>query len=669
MQKGWKLGGSSTIDSLAYTYFSTSNKLEKVTDGTNDANTKLGDFHDGSNGSSDDYAYDGNGNLTIDNNKAIGNIHYNLLNLPDSIIVTGKGKIKYTYDAAGNKLAKTVIDDSLSKTTITTYINGFEYQNDTLQFFSHEEGRIRKKDSIFVFDYFVKDHLGNVRMMLTDQQQTDAYPAATMETAAYANEMAYYSHIEDTRETLPAGYPNDSYTNPNDYISLVKTGTVGPGIVLKVMAGDKFNLRVSSWYDDSNKPQQNTESMTDAVLQDLSNGIGGILGGHPSATDLQGSPTLLGAVSSFLTTQGNGDTTRPKAFVNWILLDEHFNYVSSSSGFEQVGGDSRDVTVHTRTNMPIDKSGYLYIFVDNDNKSPEDIYFDNLQVTHIRGPLLSEDNYYPFGLAQAGLSSMALNFGDPENKRNKFQNQEFDDALGIDYYEFRYRDHDVQTGRFIQIDPLSDKYVYNSTYAFSEDKVTSHIELEGLESIPLFLGTTPPIANTIVETNNIVPKPAIEYLIKLSEESQSTKLSPKTIENLNRGRMTEAEQLAKNGLTKNNKPIEAIDPKTGEKGTSIPDATKNDGKSTVEIKNTKSQSLTRQLRIQEKSSNDNGFNPELIINQGARLSKPLQNSSFDIKLYNTLPAIDNTGHKPASPVYHLHIIKKVFTRRIDSSYS
>jgi hypothetical protein len=42
--------------------------------------------------------------------------------------------------------------------------------------------------------------------------------------------------------------------------------------------------------------------------------------------------------------------------------------------------------------------------------------------------------------------------------------------------------HDPQIGRFWQVDPLAEKYVYNSTYAFSENKVVSHRELEGLEA-------------------------------------------------------------------------------------------------------------------------------------------------------------------------------------------
>ncbi len=80
----------------------------------------------------------------------------------------------------------------------------------------------------------------------------------------------------------------------------------------------------------------------------------------------------------------------------------------------------------------------------------------------------------------AGISSKAA--GKLENKKNKFQGQEYNDDLGVDMYEFKYRMDDPQTGRFWQVDPLADKYTYNSTYAFSENKVTAHVEVEGLEA-------------------------------------------------------------------------------------------------------------------------------------------------------------------------------------------
>jgi len=46
---------------------------------------------------------------------------------------------------------------------------------------------------------------------------------------------------------------------------------------------------------------------------------------------------------------------------------------------------------------------------------------------------------------------------------------------------YKYRMHDSRMGRFFAIDPLFKDYPWNSPYAFSENIVIDHIELEGLE--------------------------------------------------------------------------------------------------------------------------------------------------------------------------------------------
>ena len=184
-QKGLTPANSSTvIDNLTYSYQSGSNKLAQVTDNAvSTAGMGLGDFQDGTN-TGDDYSYDSNGNLIQDNNKNIlvNGILYNYLNLPSQITVNGKGSISYVYDASGMKLQKITTDNTLSpaKITTTTYIDNNVFQsttatnnntpiNDTLQYFGMEEGRVRiATGGYFVYDYFLKDHLGNTRMVLTD---------------------------------------------------------------------------------------------------------------------------------------------------------------------------------------------------------------------------------------------------------------------------------------------------------------------------------------------------------------------------------------------------------------------------------------------------------------------------------------------------------------------
>ncbi|PZR32193.1 MAG: hypothetical protein DI538_19880 [Azospira oryzae] len=63
----------------------------------------------------------------------------------------------------------------------------------------------------------------------------------------------------------------------------------------------------------------------------------------------------------------------------------------------------------------------------------------------------------------------------------QFQGQERQTGFDLGWYHFKYRMHDPAIGRFGMVDPLADKYSYNSTYAFSENRLTDGVELEGLE--------------------------------------------------------------------------------------------------------------------------------------------------------------------------------------------
>src|SRR5690606_20358320 len=64
-----------------------------------------------------------------------------------------------------------------------------------------------------------------------------------------------------------------------------------------------------------------------------------------------------------------------------------------------------------------------------------------------------------------------------------FQGQERQDELGINWDSYKWRNYDYAIGRFMCIDPLAEDYSYQSPYAFAENKVISHRELEGLEGV------------------------------------------------------------------------------------------------------------------------------------------------------------------------------------------
>ena len=557
-QWGLKVFGSQQIDNLQYQYLSQgkSNKLARVTDGVTGDNN-LSDFTDGSNTGTDDYSYDVNGNMVSDLNKNISSIIYNHLNLPQQINVTGKGSISYVYDAGGNKLQKITNESGasvvyagstyagVSITTTTNYIAGVIYESktysnatlqnalgytDKLQFLNFEEGRIRpiyagsqNTFSGLSIDCMLKDHLGNVRMLLTDEVLTTPYPAATMEPATIGDESKIYSNLTSTQTDKPSWF-NDPLYSASTKVARLKNAAgsakVGPSIILKVMAGDTYNIRVTSGWSSPNSPfNYNTGVLTD-LLNQLINGLPSVSGGKATTSDLQNLGTdLNGNLSSYINQLPYSSST-PKAYLNWVLLDEQFKIAknqygsiiaSGYSGFDAVDANGVMKT-HVLSNLPVAKSGYLVIYTSNE-ASNIDVYFDNLQVTHTRGPILEETHYYPFGLTMAGISSKSLS-NTPLN-RYKFNNgTEINEKFDINLYETIFRTLDPQLGKFWQIDPLADAAYEYSPFAYGNNNPIIFSDPLGLISdttgTPGFSPDNPKVLENVTLTSK--PKVGGQFL-------------------------------------------------------------------------------------------------------------------------------------------------------------
>ncbi len=158
------------IDDLGYTY-DNGNKLLKVADAT--ANPS--GFNTNGAGTNAQYTYDNFGNLKSDPYKKITNITYNHLNLPVKITFVGGETIAYTYLSDGRKIKK-IVQDSQSNTTATAYREGFQYKDQSLEFFPHAEGYVKATQtmngSVYNYVYTHTDHLGNIRIKYTKHPQT-----------------------------------------------------------------------------------------------------------------------------------------------------------------------------------------------------------------------------------------------------------------------------------------------------------------------------------------------------------------------------------------------------------------------------------------------------------------------------------------------------------------
>lgn len=484
------LAGNFQLDHLIYTYETNTNKLQSVSESWHNSivpGTPVQEFIDGNTGSAD-YDYDANGNQTKDFNKGVSNIVYNHMDKPVRYTFASGSVIEYIYSAGGQKLEEINTPDQ-QPTTHTTYIGAFVYKNEVQDLMYHSEGRARKvtnaNGSTWEYDYFVKDHLGNVRTTVTPQviPWNDYFAQHEL---AYANvEQMVFDNIDLVRSVRP-GTPQ--YNN-NDAARLDANDPekrIGTAILLHVMAGDKFSLMADAYYDAGAPTGQTGNVGANDMLESI---VGTLLGGQSTGFNNEGisGGEVVNNVfteSNYVTAYNellnqNTDTSKPRSYLNYLVFDEQFHLIPEQSGAIQIGAGNTWHILETANEIELNQGGYLAVYISNESKQYL-TYFDNLHIQILKGRLQEENHYYPYGLCLR----MSQASGVVANK-HLYQTKELTGMVGandhLNLYDFHARQYDPILGRFTAIDPMGQ---YPSGYVGMGNNPVMMVDPDGMNSFP-----------------------------------------------------------------------------------------------------------------------------------------------------------------------------------------
>lgn len=434
---------------------------------------------------STEYEYDANGNVRVDINKGITNIAYNYLNLPERIEFTGGRVITYKYDATGAKLQETTTDGSTTETYY--YDGGILYKGNSIVQIATDEGRVVKNGTSYDYEYFLKDHQNNMRVAFGAFKEVREYkatmePAITAKEEGTAPDQYAFKNISKRQallhdRTVPTTeVPSPAYSaETNGFLGKA----VGPAKMLSVTAGDRVQLEAFARYTTST----NNTSVVTNFLALVTTGTFGI-----TATET-GYSAISNGIGAVPIAKLAGV---PKAYLFYIVFDN--TYTARQYGYVPVTSAAQVAHERLAYDLAISHTGFLYTYVANESyvNGTTSVYFDDFTIVHERIntslQVTQASDYYPFGLSFNQYSRQRPGASNAQLYGNQhlFQAQELQKSFGLNWYQYKYRMHDPALGRFGAVDPLAEKYLYNSTYAFSENRLIDGIELEGAE----FYGTT-----------------------------------------------------------------------------------------------------------------------------------------------------------------------------------
>ena len=141
------------------------------------------------------------------------------------------------------------------------------------------------------------------------------------------------------------------------------------------------------------------------------------------------------------------------------------------------------------TELPVDFFTYVYNYTD---------HLGNIRLSYAQDPdtqqlkIVEQNHYYPFGLRHTNYSGGKMQVvKEQEFKRMaptpeellsykyKYNGKEYQDELGLNFYDYGARNYDAALGRWMNIDPLAEKLFDFSPYTYAINNPTYFVDPDG----------------------------------------------------------------------------------------------------------------------------------------------------------------------------------------------
>ncbi|HEY9008473.1 MAG TPA: DUF6443 domain-containing protein [Ohtaekwangia sp.] len=317
------------------------------------------------------------------------------------------------------------------------------------------------------YQYSLKDHLGNVRLTFTTKKEKLQYTAKFEDSSEAQNFKNYSSVSADMFDHTDAG---TVYTKaqvlkggPGSQVGIAKTFAVVPGDTVKAEVYAKYLGTQGSAVDPT--------TFGAALLSAFNLAA-------PAAGEAGTASAALSDYGAFIGGNGNpGNANWPKGWLNILVFDKDYNLIDvafqqlSADYVQEVGSVTKAPHGLLSKQVTIKQPGYVYIYVSNEGSVAQEVYFDDLSITHVKSPVIQAEDYYPFGLT--------CNQYQRENSvTNQYQynEKEFQDELNLVWLDYDARMYMPEIGKWMSLDPLAViqeeyspyTYVYNNPIGFSD---------------------------------------------------------------------------------------------------------------------------------------------------------------------------------------------------------